>query len=275
MRAKFVSLAAALPWPLPALLAWAAAGASWWAVQRVPLPPGLAWVAALAVSLAAAACLPAGTTRWRRALVALGFPLAAATLQLAVPSWAWLAAALVLLLAYPLRAWRDAPWFPTPRTALEGLATAVPGPPPGRILDAGCGLGDGLQALARNWPRAALAGVEWSLPLAWAARLRCRRAGLEADIRRGDLWAGDWRTHDLVYVFQRPESMARVWAKACRELAPGAWLVSLEFQVPGVRASAVLRRAGQRPVWIYAAPGGAGGRGPGRATGSIAATGGR
>ena len=54
-------------------------------------------------------------------------------------------------------------------------------------------------------------GVEWSRPLAWLARWRAR----SARVRRGDLWADDWAPFALVYVFQRPESMPRVWAKAC------------------------------------------------------------
>jgi hypothetical protein len=49
----------------------------------------------------------------------------------------------------------------------------------------------------------------------------------------GDLWSASWRGLALVYLFQRPESMGRAWAKAEAELAPGAWLVSLEFVVPG------------------------------------------
>ena len=189
-------------------------------------------------------------------------PLSALGLGLgqALPAWVWLLALLPLLLAYPLRAWRDAPFFPTPRDALRGLDGVVGKPK--RVLDAGCGLGHGLAALRRLLPGAELHGVEWSLPLALAARLRCRWAR----VRRGDLWAGSWAGYDLVYVFQRPESMARVFDKARRELGPQGWLASLEFPVPGQPPAACLQGAGRRPLWIYrpgaAAPGStAGGRG--------------
>jgi hypothetical protein len=48
--------------------------------------------------------------------------------------------------------------------------------------------------------------------------------------------------------------MARAIDKARRELRPGAWLASLEFEAPGLRPSAVLRAPGRKPVWLYRAP---------------------
>ena len=57
-----------------------------------------------------------------------------------------------------------------------------------------------------------------------------------------------------MYVFQRPESMARVAAKARAEMAPGSWLVSLAFAVPGVCPSARLDSFAGHAVWIYQLP---------------------
>jgi hypothetical protein len=37
-------------------------------------------------------------------------------------------------------------------------------------------------------------------------------------------------------------------------MAPGTWLVSLEFAVPGVLPHAQLRAPGGRVVWIYRLP---------------------
>lgn len=234
------------PWPLPALAAWLAAWALFAALRGRGLPLEVAFAAALA--LGAGVALAARGT-WRRALAAGGFPLSALALGAlpALPPWAWVAAALPLALAYPLRAWRDAPFFPTPAAALDGLAGVVPLPAGARVLDAGCGLGHGLAALRRAWPAAELHGTEWSRPLAWAAARRCRFAR----VRRGDMWAQPWDGFDLVYLFQRPESMARAWDKACREM-PGGWLASLEFAVPGVEPVA---RLGARPLWVYRIPG--------------------
>lgn len=241
-------------WPLPALLAWLAGWGLWAAVSAAGAPAPLAWLGGIgaAALLAWRGCEGA----WRRAIAGLGFPLSALAAGAAsgLPAWAWLLALLPLLAAYPLRAWRDAPFFPTPATALQGLDEVVG--TPRRVLDAGCGLGHGLQALRGLWPRCELHGIEWSWPLALAAGGRCR----DASVLRGDMWAASWSGYDLVYVFQRPESMARAFDKAQRELAPDGWLVSLEFPVPGQVPLACLQGAARRPLWVYrpASPGRAG-----------------
>lgn len=209
-------------WPLPAVGAWVLA---WCLFVLIGGLPGAG--AALLLSAALAWRQP---TPWRRAWVALGFPLSALALGGAglLPAWAWLLPPALLLLLYPPRAWRDAPVFPTPHGALGVLARQLPLAPGARVLDAGCGLGDGLIALRAAWPGLRLEGVEWSAPLAWATRLRCPWA----QVRRGDLWQpGSWQGLAAVYLFQRPESMACAWDKAVAEM-PGGWLISLEFAVP-------------------------------------------
>jgi SAM-dependent methyltransferase len=247
-------LPARLPWPLPALLSWAAAWAAW----QLALHAGAAPAAALACGIACGTLLAARCSgAWRRTIAALGFPLLALAAGAAqgLPGWIWLLPALPLLLLYPLGAWRDAPFFPTPRGALAGLAEALAGAPPRCVLDAGCGLGHGLRALHGQWPQAALHGIERSPLLRAAAALCCRFA----QVRGGDIWAADWRGFDLVYLFQRPESMPRAWAKALHEMRPGAWLVSLEFEVPGAVPHAVLDDGDgdsgrRRTVWAYRVP---------------------
>ena len=239
--------AACLPWPLPALLAWAGAWLVFVGLQRSA--PSLAplWAVLLACSVGVAASLWARTW-WRRSAIALGFPLSLVlTGAAALPAWAWLAPLALLLLVYPLNAWRDAPVFPTPRQALDALAGRAPLPAKSRILDAGCGMGDGLRALRRAYPQARIEGVEWSWPLRLLCALRCPWAR----VRQGDMWRADWSAYQLVYLFQRPESMARAGAKAQAELAPGAWLVSLEFALPDTPPQAKLRLPGGRVVWLY------------------------
>lgn len=236
------------PWPAPALATWLAAWGAFVVVQGPAAWPAAALPAALAVAAVGALCVQG---RWRRLIAAGGFPLSAALVGvggLGEPgsAWIWLAALVPLAGLYPARTWRDAPLFPTPAAALAGL-DAVVSPVPRRVLDAGCGLGHGLDALHRLWPEAVLEGVEWSRPLARICRWRCRFAR----VRRADMWQADWSRQDLVYLFQRPESMARAFAKARAELAAGSWLVSLEFAVPGERPWARLGAPGGRPVWIY------------------------
>ena len=217
-------------WPWPALIAWGLG----WCLVAFALRGGLPLAVALALGWAPSvllACRVQGL--WRRALSLVGLPAALMLQQLAVswPAWIWLTPAAVLLALYPLSAWRDAPWFPTPPDALLGLAPRLGLAPDARILDAGSGLGHGLAALRCAFPHARLEGVERSALLAWASALR-RPPGVA--VRRVDMWSSSWSGIDLVYLFQRPESMERAWRKACQEQRPGSWLVSLEFPVPGV-----------------------------------------
>lgn len=236
-----------LPWPAPALIAWAGA----WALHALLLPRAGPLAALLAGCALGTLASLWGTRWWRRVLIALGFPLSLAlTGAAALPAWAWLIPLALLLAVYPLNAWRDAPLFPTPAGALQGLETLAPLPPEARVLDAGCGLGDGLRALRQAYPLARLDGLERSWPLRWLCALRCPWAR----VRQGDIWLADWSSYQLVYLFQRPESMTRALVKA-GEMAPGSWLVSLEFPLPGVAPQAQWpAREGGRMVWVYCLP---------------------
>src|SRR3990167_1596369 len=237
-----------LRWPLPALLTWGAAWASFLGLQQLGLS---AWVAlAVGAGLGGA---PGGWAAgwWRRAIIGLGFPVSLALSGSAsLPAWAWLLPLVLLLLIYPLNAWRDAPLFPTPRHALRDLAGQAPLPVGALVLDAGCGLGAGLCALREAYPAAQLHGLEWSWPLRALCALRCPWAR----VRQGDIWRADWSAYDMVYLFQRPESMARATAKAHAELRPGAWLVSLDFEATPHICTASLRTPGGKMVWLYQAP---------------------
>lgn len=233
-----------LRWPLPALLAWAAAWLVYTLLQQAIGPD-----AALIVATLLAAAIGWRSTRpWRRAIVAAGFPLAMALADgAAVPAWLWLVPLGVLALAYPARTWGDAPLFPTPPGALDALPGVVPLAAQARVLDAGCGLGHGLRALHRAYPQARIEGIEWSWPLRCWTGLRCRFA----QVRRGDLWQDRWDGLTMVYLFQRPETMERLMAKAEAEMAPGSWLVSLAFEVPGRTPHAVLHAAEGPSLWVY------------------------
>ncbi|MFM9882068.1 MAG: class I SAM-dependent methyltransferase [Burkholderiales bacterium] len=235
-------------WPLPAVLIWATAWA-WYVLLRWMSVPVI-W-ALLIATLWGVLSSAVGSNLWRRGLIVLGFPLSfALTNALILPPWVWLLPLALILLIYPLNAWRDAPLFPTPSQALRDLSKHAPLSPGARVLDAGCGLGDGLKALREAYPDADLHGLEWSWPLRAACALRCPWAR----VRQGDIWKADWRSYSMVYLFQRPESMPRAVAKATAELAPGAWLVSLEFEAKALTAHAVAYGHDDRPVWIYRAP---------------------
>jgi hypothetical protein len=156
----------------------------------------------------------------------------------------------LLVAIYPIKAWRDAPFFPTPRGALEGLGRLARLRTDARVLEAGCGLGDGLRELHAEFPQARIDGIEWSWPLRLACQWRCGFAR----VRRGDIWQADWSPFQMVYVFQRPESMPRAVDKAARELAHGSWLASLEFEALRLEPDAVHRCRDGRCVWLYQQP---------------------
>ncbi len=236
-------------WPLPALLAW---GLAWLGFVLLAQAGAPKWAA-----LSAGAALGAGlsrfqSTRTRRFIVALGFPLSLLASGLAggLPAWGWLLPLALLALAYPRHAWHDAPWYPTPPRALDALERLAPLTPGAAVLDAGCGLGHGLRALRSAYPQARIEGIEWSGLLSLVARLACPWA----KVRRGDMWQLNWAAYDLVYVFQRPESMARAWDKARAELSPGAWLVSLEFEIAQVDPAARFQAPNGKTVHLYRVP---------------------
>ena len=214
---------ARVPWPVPALLVWSAAWGLYWRIGQLgmPAPVPLVLAAALGVLLSLA-----GNGWWRRAIIAAGFPVS-------------------LALVYPLNAWRDAPLFPTLAGALRGLAKNASLPPGAMLLDAGGGLGHGLAALRDAYPSAQLHGIEWSWPLRAVCALRCPWAR----VRQGDIWRADWSPYALVYLFQRPESMARAVVKADVEMLPGSWLVSLEFEAREWLAEVVLTVPDRRRCW--------------------------
>ena len=233
---------------MPALLAWAGT----WIIFLRLLAPNLPLMAAVGIATAIGVVASVlGGTFWRRLAIGAGFPLSLMLSgAVALPAWAWLAPFALILLIYPMNAWRDAPLFPTPSKALVDLPLHIKLKDGARILDAGCGLGHGLAALHAAFPQAACSGVEWSWPLRFATALRCPWAS----IRQGDMWAADWRPYEVVYLFQRPESMPRAVIKAAAELRPGAWLVSLEFLAEELVPTAALESVEGKPVWLYQAP---------------------
>jgi SAM-dependent methyltransferase len=239
-----------MPWPLPALATWAASWAVFIVAMRwikLPTMAALLLAAGLAIVLSLRE-----DTRWRRLFIAWGFPLSLGASGLVgdVPPWVWLMPLALLAVVYPIRSWSDAPLFPTPEDALAGLSSRLVLPRQARILDAGCGLGHGLLALHREYPQASVVGLEWSWPL----RLYCGWRMAFASVRRADMWTADWSGYDMVYLFQRSDSMPRAALKAGRELRPGAWLASLEFEVAEWRPTEVHACPDGRRVWLYQAP---------------------
>ena len=167
-----------------------------------------------------------------------------------MPAWAWLLPLGFALLIYPVHSWRDAPLFPTPLNALRQLPELAPLKNEAIILDAGCGLGDGLRALRLAYPQAQFWGIDASWPLRWLCAFRCPWAR----IWFADIWKTSWSDCDMVYLFQRPESMDPAALKASQELKHGAWMVSLEFEAKSLIPTAVGQASENRPIWLYQQP---------------------
>jgi SAM-dependent methyltransferase len=192
-----------------------------------------------------------GISQARAAALAMGFPVSFWLLGMAtIPAWVWLLPLVLIVWVYPLRAWRDAPVFPTPLNALRDVPRYAILPAQAKILDAGCGAGDGLKALRLAYVNAQWIGIEFSRPLSWLAKFRCPWA----EVRCGDIWEDHWGAYDMVYLFQRPETMPRAVEKAKAEMKPGAWLVSLEFEAAELKPTATTEASPGRTVWLYKAP---------------------
>jgi len=239
-------------WPLPALGVWGLAWFLYVFLMRGDMHPSVAMmIATLTGVFAAAVSWAKGISQARAVALALGFPVSLWLLGSAhFPAWVWLLPLALIIWIYPLHAWRDAPIFPTPLNALKDIPRWAVLPAQAKILDAGCGAGDGLKALRLAYVNAQWIGIEFSRPLSWVAKLRCPWA----EIRCGDIWEDDWGAYDMVYLFQRPETMPRAVEKAKSELKPGAWLVSLEFEAAELKPKAVTEASPDRPVWMYQAP---------------------
>jgi hypothetical protein len=187
--------------------------------------------------------------RWRQLLMAGGFPLSSLALGAAVPAWLWLVGVLPLLAAYPLRAWTDAPFFPTPAAPLRALGPALPLPDGARVLDAGCGLGHGLRALQVAWPQARVEGVEWSALLAAV----CVALPLRAGATRRHVGAPVDRSRGGLPVPAPREHGARLDQGPGRD-GPRPLAGQPGVRHPGVEPQLRLDAGGGRPLWVYRVP---------------------
>ena len=239
--------------PLTAVLGAQLAGAAAALALFAVLPPG-PWRAALPLSFvqgAVAAGLAAwrGAPRWWWAIHAAFAPLVVLALRLPVPPLAWLAAFVLFAAVF----WRtDAsrvPLYLSNRATAAALAGLLPAGPC-RVVDLGCGHGGLLRRLAEARPDASFTGIEHA-PLPWLiGRLRARQRPNVA-IRHGDFWRADLASADVVYAFLSPAPMARLWAKACAELPPGALLVANSFPVPGVTPHTTVDVGDRRGTRLY------------------------
>jgi SAM-dependent methyltransferase len=138
-------------------------------------------------------------------------------------------------------------WAPSQAESVEA-ALDLAGVGPGvHVLDLGCGDGQVLLAAARRG--ATVAGVEADGDLVAEAREHLAGAGVDADVRQGDLFDPDLDLRaDVWFSYLAPATLQRLLPRL--QAAAGARLVTVDFDVPGLVPS---RRDG--PARLYRMPG--------------------
>jgi len=118
------------------------------------------------------------------------------------------------------------------RSAILGK---IPGEPPRRILEVGCGTGRNLAELARRFPAAEISGVDLSAPMLELARRKTRGFGPRVHLFHQAYAAplGDAPAFDLI-LFSYALSMFNpgydtAIAAARRDLAPGGLVAVVDF----------------------------------------------
>ncbi|MFP5578929.1 MAG: methyltransferase domain-containing protein [Acidimicrobiia bacterium] len=121
-------------------------------------------------------------------------------------------------------------WAPSQAEAVEAALDLADVGPGVRLLDLGCGDGQVLLAAARRG--AAVAGVEADADLAAEAAEHLAEAGVEADVREGDLFdpAVDIAA-DVLFSYLAPATLQRLLPRIAET---GAALVTVDFDVPGL-----------------------------------------
>lgn len=155
------------------------------------------------------------------------------------PASVFLLALLLLGLVFGAIFLTRVPFYPSQPAVWSLVETMVPDNKSWSVLDMGSGIGGFCLHLARRRPLCRVLGIEWAW-LPWLlSHLRARHRGSAGRFVRGDYRQHSLAGHDLVFAYLSPAFMPALWQKACREMKPGAWLVSCEFAVPGQPALAL------------------------------------
>ena len=152
------------------------------------------------------------------------------------PAWMFLLALVLLGLTFGAMFLTRVPFFPS-RAAVWSLVEALlPQDKPQSVLDMGSGIGGLCLHLAERRPNCQVLGIEWAFFPWLLSHLRARHRASACRFIHGDFRHHSLAGYDLVFVYLSPAFMPALWEKACREMKPGAWLVSCEFAVVGQAA---------------------------------------
>jgi len=183
-------------------------------------------------ALAAAISWKVGLARWWLPIQLL-FPVALlAGLAWHVPPWLAAAAFLVLLGWYWSTYRTQVPYYPSNPAVWRAVLAQMPQGRALRVIDIGSGLGGFALHLAAARPESDVAGIELA-PLPWlVSRLRAAASGSRARFIRGDYEQLNFADYDVVFAYLSPAAMPALWRKAQREMRPGSFLASYEFEIP-------------------------------------------
>lgn len=223
-------------------------------------PPSLAIAVAAQACFAPIVARALRSDRWWLWIHAL-FPVTVALANsLQIHSGWYLAAFLLFVLVFGPTVRSRVPLFLSSEKTIETVSEFIAQEvfvrqPQAKILDFGSGTGGMPIGLARRHPEQQFDGIE----AAWLPYLRSRiqAAGISnVRLMRGSFWDLDLSPYAVVYAFLSTEPMPRLWQKACREMQPGAALISNSFRVPGVEPSQVLHVNDEREteLLVYRIP---------------------
>lgn len=122
--------------------------------------------------------------------------------------------------------------------------------PDARFLDFGSGTGSMILGLARRHPMQQFVGVE----AAWFPYLVSRLKAFGSRntlIMRKSFWDVSLADYPVVYAFLSTEPMPKLWEKAKKEMAPGAFLISNSFVVPNVAPLQTMSVDDDRQTMLY------------------------
>ncbi|HRD35101.1 MAG TPA: class I SAM-dependent methyltransferase [Rhodocyclaceae bacterium] len=214
------------------------------------LPPEMHWVIA-AQALGAMAVATSLRSAWWWLPIHLVFsPLLVTADRLGIPAHWYLVAFILLAVVFWTSFRTQVPLYLSNSATIAALLERLPANRDIRFLDIGSGTGSVLIALARHRPGSRFTGIETAPGPYLVSRLMARGIP-NLHIERGDFFEPSWAGYDIVYAFLSPVPMAAVWAKAQRELKPGALLISNSFEIPGAMPDESIRGDGGRAGTLY------------------------
>lgn len=197
-------------------------------------------------------CITAKMASWWRWIHGV-FPFALWLMfQSSLPNELYLFGFLISLSVFWTTFRSQVPFFPSRPIVWKKVAQLIPQQRAVSMIDIGSGLGDLSMAIARMRPNSRIEGIEVA-PLPWLiSRLRAALSRSRANFKLGDYYTLDFADYDVVFAYLSPAAMPKLYQKAQLEMQVGGFLVSYEFEIPGVEPTFIMQQPGNTPdiyVW--------------------------